>query len=368
MATRNVGVLLLLVFYYVLTVIFAEEEKNNVTQTVIKIGGTSMTLSFNPAEIERLVMGNRDNVYVSSNLDKMDTGVKGANQDNVVSLKAQSADDSIARVKDDTMIQIPLGSNFDQNLNETFFTVEGSFLGRTHLNFYAKAKDGKLITYTQGNGKSSDPNDPWAPPIRNHTGAVSTQIYMDIPTTDNQNLADDWQKLDIRYKVAVIREDRALDRIFLVTIIVLLLIAKVGMGCKIDLNVVKEVLRRPIAPTIGFCCQFIVMPLVRIFNPFNNLQLLWLLKYFLMVLTLFCLKLAFGICMLLKLETGVALGFFAMGCAPGGGASNIYTYLLNGDLSLSITMTLISTFASLGRILKFLFSKLYVYMQVWFEI
>ena len=53
--------------------------------------------------------------------------------------------------------------------------------------------------------------------------------------------------------------------------------------------------------------------------------------------------------MLLKLETGVALGFFAMGCAPGGGASNIYTYLLNGDLSLSITMTLVSTFASLGK-------------------
>ena len=42
----------------------------------------------------------------------------------------------------------------------------------------------------------------------------------------------------------------------------LLLIANVGMGCKIDLDVVKEVLRRPIAPTIGFCCQFIVMPLV----------------------------------------------------------------------------------------------------------
>ena len=54
--------------------------------------------------------------------------------------------------------------------------------------------------------------------------------------------------------------------------------------------------------------------------------------------------------MLLKLEAGLALGFFAMGCAPGGGASNIYTYLLNGDLSLSITMTLISTFASLGTV------------------
>ncbi len=61
------------------------------------------------------------------------------------------------------------------------------------------------------------------------------------------------------------------------------------------------------------------------------------------------LQLAFSLVLLLRLETGVALGFFAMGCAPGGGASNIYTYLLNGDLSLSITMTTISTFASLGN-------------------
>ncbi len=66
--------------------------------------------------------------------------------------------------------------------------------------------------------------------------------------------------------------------------------------------------------------------------------------------SLFCFQLAFGIAMLLKLQGGKALGFFASGCAPGGGASNMYTYLLNGDVSLSITMTLISTFASLGKL------------------
>ena len=270
MATKSVEMLLLLVFSCVLAVILAEQDKSNVTQTIIEIGDTSITLSFSPSEIERLVMGNRDNVYVNPqlhNLDKVDTGVqpRGSNQDNVISLKAQSADNSVARIKDDTIIQLTLGSDLTKHFNESFFTVEGEFLGRTHLNIYAKVKDGKLVSYKHGQETSSDPNDPWAPPVRNYTGAVSTQIYVDIPTTDKQNVADDWQKLDIRYKVAVIREDRALDRIFLVSIIVLLLIANVGMGCKIDLDVVKDVLRRPIAPTIGFCCQFIIMPLVRIF-------------------------------------------------------------------------------------------------------
>ena len=212
-------------------------------------------------------MGNTDSVFVDAQLHNLDQAATGGaskdiEQNNIISLKAQSEDTSIARVRDDNVIQIPLGSDPSNMLNNSFFTVEGEFLGRTHLNIYAKAKEGHLVTYKPGNQKSSDRTDPFAPPVRNHTGAVSTQISIDIPTTNKENLVDDWQKLDVIYKVAVIREDRALDRIFLITIIVLLLIANVGMGCKIDLDVVKEVLRRPIAPTIGFCCQFIVMPLV----------------------------------------------------------------------------------------------------------
>ena len=246
---------------------WAEEVKNNVTKTGIIIGNISVQLAFSPPEIAKLVMGNTDNVFVDAhlhNLDKVGTGgaSKDTNQNNIISLKAQSEDTSIARVRADNVIQIPLGSDPSNMLNNTFFTIEGEFLGRTHLNIYAKAKEGNLVTYKPGNQESSDPTDPFAPPIRNHTGAVITQISVDIPTTDKENLADHWQKLDVRYKVTVIREDRALDSIFLTTIIVLLLIANVGMGCKIDLDVVKEVLRRPVAPTIGFCCQFIVMPLV----------------------------------------------------------------------------------------------------------
>lgn len=61
------------------------------------------------------------------------------------------------------------------------------------------------------------------------------------------------------------------------------------------------------------------------------------------------LQLSFGLVKLLQLEGGVALGMFATGCAPGGGASNMYTYLLKGDVSLSVTMTFISTMSALGR-------------------
>lgn len=54
----------------------------------------------------------------------------------------------------------------------------------------------------------------------------------------------------------------------------------------------------------------------------------------------------------LKFEDANALGFFAMACSPGGSASNAYTYLLAGDVSLSVTMTLCSTILSLGELVN----------------
>jgi solute carrier family 10 (sodium/bile acid cotransporter), member 3/5 len=48
-------------------------------------------------------------------------------------------------------------------------------------------------------------------------------------------------------------------------------------------------------------------------------------------------------------QPALQLGLFFTGCSPGGGASNIWTVALNGNLDLSITMTAISTFASFGK-------------------
>lgn len=53
-----------------------------------------------------------------------------------------------------------------------------------------------------------------------------------------------------------------------------------------------------------------------------------------------------------------ALGLFVTGCAPGGGASNFWTLLLDGNAHLSITMTFISTIASLCKGLTPPFSNL----------
>ena len=52
-------------------------------------------------------------------------------------------------------------------------------------------------------------------------------------------------------------------------------------------------------------------------------------------------------------DPAVSLGIFACGICPGGGPSNMYSYLLDGDVSLSVTMTALSSISAFGKILNF---------------
>ncbi|KAK3605735.1 hypothetical protein CHS0354_013533 [Potamilus streckersoni] len=124
------------------------------------------------------------------------------------------------------------------------------------------------------------------------------------------------QNIDVR----VLRMIRPVDTIFRVIVYCVQVLVTTGFGVKLDLDTVKNTLRRPVAPGIGFFGQYVIMPLV-----------------------------AFGIASLVTADNSfISFGIFVAGCCPGGGASNMYSYLLNGDLSLSITMTTISTIAALG--------------------
>uniref|UniRef100_A0A914XKY4 Solute carrier family 10 member 6 n=1 Tax=Plectus sambesii TaxID=2011161 RepID=A0A914XKY4_9BILA len=116
--------------------------------------------------------------------------------------------------------------------------------------------------------------------------------------------------------------EQRLNSIFVSTLAVLIVIGNILMGCQLNLNVVLETIKKPFAPLIGFCTQFVLMPLI-----------------------------AYCIAAMILMERGMhahALGLFVTGCSPGGGASNFWTILLDGNSHLSITMTFISTLAALG--------------------
>ncbi|XP_006825821.1 ileal sodium/bile acid cotransporter-like, partial [Saccoglossus kowalevskii] len=70
---------------------------------------------------------------------------------------------------------------------------------------------------------------------------------------------------------------------------------------------------------------------------------------------------AFVLSVAFSLSLESALGLMLMGSCPGGGLSNIFSVLLDGDLSLSITMTFISSVLALGMMSL----NLFIYSHYW---
>ena len=87
-----------------------------------------------------------------------------------------------------------------------------------------------------------------------------------------------------------------------------------GMGTTLSVNDFKRVFTIPQAVLIGIVLQFTVMPFV-----------------------------GKGVAMLFTSNSEVAAGIVLTGSSPGGVASNVITFLANGNLALSVTMTACST-------------------------
>ena len=91
--------------------------------------------------------------------------------------------------------------------------------------------------------------------------------------------------------------------------------------CQCDLNykhyTTVYYCRRPVGPLVGFCSQFLVMPL-----------------------------LSYGLGYLLLQTNYERLGLLLLGCCPGGVGSNFWTAMLGGDINLSVTMTFFSSLAA----------------------
>lgn len=62
--------------------------------------------------------------------------------------------------------------------------------------------------------------------------------------------------------VTVVRRVKAISKAFTISVAILVSLNYINMGCALDLGVVTSVLKKPIAPAIGFVSQYAVMPLV----------------------------------------------------------------------------------------------------------
>lgn len=97
-------------------------------------------------------------------------------------------------------------------------------------------------------------------------------------------------------------------------IAVFLGVAMFGMGTAIEVKQFKEIIKQPKLVMVGCMAQYLVMPITA-----------WLI--------------AKGF----NLNTQLALGVILVGSCPGGTASNVITHIADGDVPLSVSMTIVST-------------------------
>ncbi|KAG8200658.1 hypothetical protein JTE90_022279 [Oedothorax gibbosus] len=223
----------------------------------------AVTISFHPASLKKIMEDEEQYVHFSIN----DSSLTGPNEG---LYKVISSDPDI--------LQIPNGTYFDYDHNNGSFLVRALFLGKTSIHV-----------------------------VREVNGTTKDVL----------------KSLD----VSVVRRVSAISKAFVASVATLVSLNYINMGCALDLAVVKSVLKKPIAPSIGFVSQYAIMPLV-----------------------------AYGLARLLFDDLTLQLGLFTFGCSPGGGASNMWTVLLNGNLNLSLTMTFISNLAALGMMPLWLFT------------
>jgi len=161
---------------------------------------------------------------------------------------------------------------------------------------------------------------------RRRSSKKSIMVQGDIIGMDELKL---WHNDDLLHSemIYVIMNDPTLNNIFTLVMIIMVLVNTINMGAQLDLEIIKEVFKKPIGPFVGFVSQFVFMPLF-----------------------------SFLVGWLLSDDMLFRLGLFVLGCCPGGTGSNFWTLLLDGDINLSITMTFLSTILALGMMPLWIFT------------
>ncbi|KAM5340608.1 sodium-dependent organic anion transporter [Glossophaga mutica] len=110
-----------------------------------------------------------------------------------------------------------------------------------------------------------------------------------------------------------------LELVFSVVSVLMMGLLMFSLGCSVEIRKLWLHIKRPWGIAVGLLCQFGLMPLI-----------------------------AYLLATSFSLKPVQAIAVLIMGCCPGGTISNIFTFWVEGDMDLSISMTTCSTVAALG--------------------
>ncbi|XP_007887494.2 P3 protein [Callorhinchus milii] len=99
----------------------------------------------------------------------------------------------------------------------------------------------------------------------------------------------------------------------------LIFINKCAFGCKVEISVLRGLLKQPHPVILGMIGQFVLMPLY-----------------------------GYALSQMFSLPKALSLGLIITCSTPGGGGGYLYSLLLGGDVTLAISMTLLSTVVATG--------------------
>ncbi|MBD2343932.1 bile acid:sodium symporter family protein [Anabaena subtropica] len=100
-----------------------------------------------------------------------------------------------------------------------------------------------------------------------------------------------------------------------------LAIIMLGMGLSLQLEDFKRVTKYPKAVSIGSATQLIILPII-----------------------------GFLVAKIVPMQPEIAVGLIILSLCPGGPSSNMITYLANGDVALSVTLTVLSSIITIFTI------------------
>jgi len=95
---------------------------------------------------------------------------------------------------------------------------------------------------------------------------------------------------------------------------IILGVIMLSMGLTISMDDVRNLLKQPFHILLGAVAQYTIMPFV-----------------------------AFGLTKVFGLDPYLAVGIILVGCCPGGVSSNVMSFLARGDVTYSVSMTMVST-------------------------
>lgn len=85
-------------------------------------------------------------------------------------------------------------------------------------------------------------------------GKANVRVVIDQDAKNEQS--------DSSLPVIIVRAQRVIDTVFVVSVATLVSILYINFGAAMDLKKVRGVLRRPVGPIIAFGCHFLLLPLV----------------------------------------------------------------------------------------------------------